>query len=89
MTIIILYSSSILSFLATHHAPPESVGVAGEIPFALPGILLLRQVHEVGREDQAQEADVEGRDQLLRRKAVTPLTDCGGTIFGVAVMGFR
>ena len=48
------------------HAPPEGVGVAVEVGLA-PGShgVLLTEVHEVAGEDEAEEADVEGGDQLL------------------------
>jgi len=50
----------------SHHSPPQCVGVAAELgdAVAVHGVLL-RQVHEVGGEDQAQEADVQGGDELL------------------------
>lgn len=52
-----------------YHAPPQGIGVAGEARLALLiHSVFLRQVDEVGGEDQAQEADVQGRDQLLENK---------------------
>ena len=50
----------------THHSPPEGVGVALEVDGSVgrDGVLL-REVDEVAGEDQAEEADVEGCDQLL------------------------
>lgn len=50
-----------------YHAPPQGIGVAGEARLALliHGVLL-RQVHKVGRKDQAEEANVQGGDQLLK-----------------------
>lgn len=50
----------------TYHPPPEGVRVAAELDLArLVHGVLLGQVHEVGGEDEAQEADVQGGDQLL------------------------
>ena len=50
----------------TYHPPPEGIGVAAKLDAArLVHGVLLGQVHEVGGEDEAQEADVQGGDQLL------------------------
>ena len=45
-----------------HHSPPECVRVAGEVRATF---VLLGQVDEVRREDEAKEADVQRRYQLL------------------------
>ena len=54
----------------TYHSPPEGVGVAGEI--WLEGVwshgVLLGEVYEVTGEYEAEEADVERRDQLLKMR---------------------
>ena len=56
--------------LMTYHSPPEGVGVAGEI--WLEGVwshgVLLGEVYEVTGEYEAEEADVERRDQLLKMR---------------------
>lgn len=42
-----------------YHAPPQRIGVAGEARLALLiHSIFLRQVDEVGRKDQAKEANV-------------------------------
>lgn len=53
-----------------YHAPPQGISIAGEacLPLLIHGILL-RQVHKVGRKDEAQEANVQGRDKLLKNTA--------------------
>ena len=52
----------------THHSPPEGVGVAGEIRLAVvPDGVFLGQVDKVRREDQAEETDIQCRDQLLKK----------------------
>ena len=55
--------------LRTYHAPPERVGVAREVGLAAVGShrVLLGEVHEVTGEYEAEEADVQRRDQLLER----------------------
>ena len=48
----------------THHSPPEGVGVAGEMAETVVvhgGVVLLRQVDEVRREDETEEPDVQRR----------------------------
>lgn len=53
----------------TYHPPPQGVRVAAELHLAgLIDSVLLGQVHEVGGEDEAQEADVQRGDQLLRER---------------------
>ena len=47
--------------LLTHQSPPEGVGEAPEHLV----LVLLDEVDEEGGEDEAEEADVDGRDQLL------------------------
>ena len=48
------------------HPPPQGIRVAAELHLAgLIDSVLLGQVHEVGGEDEAQEADVQRGDQLL------------------------
>ena len=58
---------------STHHSPPEGVGVAGEVSqtgvVRRRGVVLLGQVDEVRREDEAEEPDVERRYQLLHAHA--------------------
>ena len=56
--------------LRTYHAPPERVGVALEVGLAVVGShrVLLGEVHEVTGEYEAEEADVERRDQLLKMR---------------------
>ena len=50
----------------TYHSPPQGVRVAAELDLArLVDGILLGQVHKVRGEDEAQEADVEGGDELL------------------------
>ncbi len=50
-----------------YHTPPQGIGVAGEACLALLiHSILLRQVDKVGGKDQAQEANVQGGDQLLK-----------------------
>ena len=54
--------------MAVYHSPPEGVCIAGEICFSVdPCGVLLRQVDKVGREDEAQETNVQRRDQLLKK----------------------
>ena len=52
----------------THHSPPEGVRVALEVGLECVGPhgVLLGEVDEVAGEDEAQEADVQRRDQLLK-----------------------
>ena len=58
--------------MPTYHSPPQGVRIAAELDLArLVDGILLGQVHEVGREDEAQEANVQGGDELLE-------TDRGG-----------
>ena len=58
-----------------YHAPPQGICVAGEARLALLiHSILLRQVDEVGGEDQAQEADVQRGDQLLQSTSSRPKT---------------
>lgn len=63
-------SEGLVSVWLPHHAPPQRISVAGEARLALlvHGILL-GKVDEVGGEDQAQEADVQGGDQLLEHRS--------------------
>ena len=51
----------------TYHSPPEGICIAGEVLLAIlaHGVFLC-QIHEVGREDEAQEPYVQRRDQLLK-----------------------
>lgn len=53
--------------LLSYHAPPQGIGIAGEarLPLLVHSILL-RQVHKVGRKDEAKKADVQGGDKLLK-----------------------
>lgn len=50
----------------TYHPPPQGIRVAAKLHLArlVHGVLLC-QVHEVGGEDEAQEADIQGGDELL------------------------
>ena len=69
-----LESSSCYPSLAckrTYHSPPEGVGVALEVGLECVGSdgVLLGEVHEVAGEDEAEEADVKRRDQLLQKEA--------------------
>lgn len=53
-----------------YHAPPQGISIAGEACLSLLiHSILLRQVHKVGRKDEAQEANVQGRDKLLKNTA--------------------
>lgn len=53
--------------LLPYHAPPQGISIAGEarLPLLIHGILL-RQVHKVGRKDEAKKANVQGGDKLLK-----------------------
>ena len=64
------------SKISTYHSPPEGVGVALEAFCVVqPLHVFLGQIHEVRREDEAQEADVERRYQLLQRDVTDPVCD--------------
>ena len=72
---IAMYNCSNLSTCAckcmrTYHSPPEGVGVALEVGLVGVGShgVLLGEVDEVAGEDEAEEADVQRRDQLLKRR---------------------
>ena len=47
----------------THHSPPEGVREAVDVLV----VLLLHDVDDERGEDEAQEPDVDGRDQFLER----------------------
>lgn len=53
--------------LPSYHAPPQGISIAGEarLPLLVHSILL-RQVHKVGRKDEAKKANVQGGDKLLK-----------------------
>lgn len=54
--------------LLAYHAPPQGISVAGEARLSLLiHSILLCQVHEVGRKDEAKKADVQGGDKLLKK----------------------
>ena len=59
-----------LSGSFAHQSPPEGVGVALEVGLAVVGShrVLLGEVHEVTGEYEAEEADVQRRDQLLKSR---------------------
>ena len=61
---------------ATYHSPPEGVGVALEVGLVGVGshCVLLGEVDEVAGEDEAEEADVQRRDQLLKRRTKSVIT---------------
>lgn len=53
--------------LLSYHAPPQGISIAGEarLPLLIHGVLLC-QVHKVGRKNEAEKANVQGRDELLK-----------------------
>jgi len=59
----------------TYHSPPEGVCITVELWPRVRLRVLLRQVHEVRGEDQAQEPDVQSRDQLLGADQQTTYRD--------------
>ena len=61
-----------LSPSRTHRAPPQGVGVGGELLVEL----VLHQVHQEGGEDEDQEADVPRRHQLLHDKEEVTEPQC-------------
>ncbi len=58
------YRPALPNNIRTHHSPPKRVGEALEIVVDV----LLHQEDEEGGEDEAQEADVNRRYQLLRKR---------------------
>lgn len=58
--------------LPSYHAPPQGISITGEarLPLLVHGILL-RQVHKVGRKDEAKKANVQGGDKLLKNTVKT------------------
>lgn len=57
----------------SYHSPPQGVSIAGEACFALLiHSVLFRQVDKVGGEDEAEEANVQGGNQLLENTENCP-----------------
>lgn len=51
----------------SYHSPPQSISVVSKLGRAAAvDRIFLRQVNKVRGEDEAQEADVQGGDQLLK-----------------------
>lgn len=56
---------------APYHSPPQGISVAGEARLAFfINSIFFRQVHKVGGEDEAEEANVKGGDQFLGDKKI-------------------
>ena len=64
------FAPSSFSQIPTHHSPPEGVRVALKVRLESVGAhgVLLGEIHEVAGEDEAEEADVQRRDQLLKER---------------------
>ena len=59
----------------SYHSPPEGVRVALKVLLPVrPLHVLLAQVDKVAGEDEAEEADVQGSDQLLEMEGITGIT---------------